>query len=959
MDVLKELNFQPSDFSLPKNNIFEYVSNLGSLSFVKMESDAKLYEQFYDVHRDIWNENKSEIFVAIIDENEIIICDSKIRPERENPIDNVKLTSFDYGENTVEAKKYLENLKKENIDNGSFWEVMSKIIRERKKKRSPIDDDLLKNLIERREKLQKIFKDDTGDIPQKLIDRCLFIRYIEDRLGYNNLKQVLKEKNIEKLLILFKYYNGALNGDLFEDDSIQITSPSVLSELEQVFGEYYIYTYRQQTIIPYKFDKIPILLISHIYQKFLKKDKIEREGIVFTPENMVDFMVNEVFKSEDVSKKVLNGKIKILDSACGSGIFLVKSFERILTERRQFIVDIHEKSRLLKECIYGIDLDQNALRVAAFSLYLKIFEGIDPQIIKEEVFDRYDKGMEHFMFPGLRDKNLINANSLFDETFNDKFDVILGNPPWGFKFDKNGKQKIDKKWGNDVSDYQSSQCFLHQTKVWMKEDTVVGMVVNISNFTNIGAKDFRAKLLMNYSILNFITLTKIKEITFPEPACILIFTLKKHAHDVQFFIPELTQFSKLTRKITVRDDDKFKFSQEKLSDDTYWHICLLGLNTYLDLIKKITSKKDTLNEDPRENYYFTLDRYSVIRQGATLYSTKLHETITNAKSKYESEEKLGTDYYPMVRSIKVVKQFLFNRKNDFKYLKYGPDLERQRNIELFQGDKLVITRSWPLKAAYNNDTIIFSSSFDILKLKEGVNKNYLYVFEAILNSKLGFFYLDSLYRQRPEGNFSKVDIHSLKKFPIPDLTNKENIIEDIVKTIEKIRIGSNIEKNRQLINKLVFCLYDLDYYEQMQVLDYYKLQTIGRKSLVLTEEDFDEYIDEFKDSFSSLIKEKYTLNAECYTSDFLGALIKFNFSTEEKKTQYNISKSLKKLIGIIHKDKLYEIDYKPVLEENKLRFYNKNSLIIYKSNHLRDWTRTEAINDVKKEIEMIYGNLSD
>ena len=106
---------------------------------------------------------------------------------------------------------------------------------------------------------------------------------------------------------------------------------------------------------------------------------------------------------------------------------------------------------------------------------------------------------------------------------------------------------------------------------------------------------------MNYSILKFITLTKIKEITFPEPACILIFTLKKHGQDVQFLIPELTQFSKLTRIITVRDDDKVKFSQEKLSDDTYWHISLLGLNKYLDLIQKIEGK-NILPDDLSYNY---------------------------------------------------------------------------------------------------------------------------------------------------------------------------------------------------------------------------------------------------------------------------------------------------------------------------------------------------------------------
>jgi hypothetical protein len=89
----------------------------------------------------------------------------------------------------------------------------------------------------------------------------------------------------------------------------------------------------------------------------------------------------------------------------------------------------------------------------------------------------------------------------------------------------------------------------------------------------------------------------------------------------------------------------------------------------------------------------------VIKKGTCLYTRKTHGDIESAKRKYESNEKLGMDYYPMIRSTKAVQPFLF-KKNDFKYIKYGSHLERERTIELFEGDKLVITRSWPLKAVY-------------------------------------------------------------------------------------------------------------------------------------------------------------------------------------------------------------------------------------------------------------------
>jgi len=144
----------------------------------------------------------------------------------------------------------------------------------------------------------------------------------------------------------------------------------------------------------------------------------------------------------------------------------------------------------------------------------------------------------------------------------------------------------------------------------------------------------------------------------------------------------------------------------------------------------------------------------------------------------------------------------------------------------------------------------------------------------------------------------------------------------------------------------------------MTLSNYYTLQNRRRRSLV-TEKDFDEYIGEFQNSFSFLIKEGYTLNTEDYICDFLGALIKFSFSKEKEMPQHNRSKSLKKLIDIIQRDKLMEINIKSMFEEKKLKIYNENSLIIYKSNHLRDWTRTEAMNDVKEEIGVIYNHLPE
>ena len=70
-----------------------------------------------------------------------------------------------------------------------------------------------------------------------------------------------------------------------------------------------------------------------------------------------------------------------------------------------------------------------------------------------------------------------------------------------------------------------------------------------------------------------------------------------------------------------------------------------------------------------------------------------------------------------------------------------------------------------------------------------------------------------------------------------------------------------------------------------------------------------------------------------------------------------MSTTLKQLNQIIQNDYLQQIDEADILEEKNMKFYSENSLIVYKSNRLKDWTRVEALNDVKQEIAEIYNQL--
>ena len=110
---------------------------------------------------------------------------------------------------------------------------------------------------------------------------------------------------------------------------------------------------------------------------FLEADK--DSGVAYTPSYLVSFMIDECMPIDKPKKDY-----KILDPACGSGIFLVSAYKRVIDWWR---ISIYEKTgewiipgkehlidlkKLLKESIFGIDIEEEAVDLAMIGI-LKIF----------------------------------------------------------------------------------------------------------------------------------------------------------------------------------------------------------------------------------------------------------------------------------------------------------------------------------------------------------------------------------------------------------------------------------------------------------------------------------------------------------------------------------------------------------------------------------------------------------
>lgn len=112
-----------------------------------------------------------------------------------------------------------------------------------------------------------------------------------------------------------------------------------------------------------------------------------------TPRHIIDFMV-EVVKPSKTDR--------ILDPACGTAGFLISAYKHIINDEKNKNLNYDEKKQILNN-ICGYDIEPSMVRIAEMNMYL---HGCTEPDINE-----YD-------------------TLTFDEKWDDKYDVILANPPF-------------------------------------------------------------------------------------------------------------------------------------------------------------------------------------------------------------------------------------------------------------------------------------------------------------------------------------------------------------------------------------------------------------------------------------------------------------------------------------------------------------------------------------------------
>ncbi len=792
--------------------------------------------------------NKRWSVLSNFEETIILICDTK-----ETSLSNHIFRRISYKKMTEDLDSLLL-LSRESFETGF---IDSKAQDEgRIKKTIRIDEELLNDILLWRKELIKSIKTENKkqysketleEIAQILLNRIIFIRTVEDRRieaqpdetiksilnQYENNKSV---KIKDKLNKLFEEYDKTYDSKLFTYDEHNFGNRHESEKVEIDNKTYYKIlkeTYEKNEIYSYKFGDIDADILGDMYERYIGNiDEFrKKQGIYYTPTWVVDYIVNNTIglMFGNKSKKTIS-ELKILDMACGSGSFLLKAFDSFndhykLNRKKYFqsgldLISessiITQKTKILKEHIFGVDLDVKAVEIAQLNLLLKIAE------TKHRLPDLKNNIKQGNSL--VEDKNVdteyaFDWESNFKEIMdNGRFDIVIGNPPYSFTRDADftdlvkeyanehyfkGLDSVSKGHARQSGKINLYSLFLIRGIQLLKENGVLGFIIPNNLLRTTTYDIIREFILKNCKILQIVDLGA------------GVFENATVATTIIILQKEKSQIKRNRNKVSIiYDVVNFDLSNKKYKTHT------VGQNEFLENTShafNITSDKEAtelLNTVGKNSKL--LGDITTIHAGGIATGSNKKEMILD----YPKNSK----YKPMLEG-KDIKPFLAEFSN--RYILYDREkLRRARDENIFLSSEKVITQrigggKRVIVASYDDKQYYtFNSTNSILQKDKEYSLKYI---TALLNSNLlNYYYVNKFTNESMlTVNISKTFLENLpikrvdesKQNPFIKLVDE---ILELSKTMNKdYNTNSGIENRDKIvakmdaINELVYDLYGL------------------------------------------------------------------------------------------------------------------------------------------------------
>jgi adenine-specific DNA-methyltransferase len=437
---------------------------------------------------------------------------------------------------------------------------------------------------------------------QKTINRILFLIICEYRSieKYEKLKEIVEKDHIYKNLIYyFEKSDEKYNSGIFDFKNDNCTKDLIIDD--RILRDIIVDLYYPKS--PYDFSILSIEIIGKVYEQFLGKTirltsshqaKVEEKpeirkagGIYYTPEYVVEYILENTIGKliKDKTPKQIE-EIKILDSACGSGTFLVRAYNYLLNYHLGWYIANHPekykkevysykdgyllstdiKKKILLNNIFGVDIDPQAVEITKLSLLLKVLENENKEKVEQQL-----RLFNERILPNI-DNNIKCGNSVVDSSYfiqttitnksqediikinpfdwKDKntgfgniiadggFDIIIGNPPYVKEytnqeiFEPVKKSYLSKYYQGKMDFWYLFTC---QAIDLLKEGGLHSYIAPSNWTTNAGASILRNKILKEGKILSFFDFNDYK--VFKDASIqTMVFVIQKEKYPKSYFV---------------------------------------------------------------------------------------------------------------------------------------------------------------------------------------------------------------------------------------------------------------------------------------------------------------------------------------------------------------------------------------------------------------------------------------
>ena len=966
-------------FDVAKLGIIKVYENEGQPAIFLKEVDSfntQTLKLIAKIQHICWNFQKV-LFLYVYTKTEIRIYNCSGKPlvleekitdlKLKNKLEELELFSC---EETEQSKLETLNIlfSRIAVDTGFIWSAIeAKEIKDKLNLQNRVDKYLIKSLINVSKDLGKAGLDDK-DIIHKLVMRSLFLLFLEDKgattsefyndfiKGTDSYFKILD--NVEVTYNLFDRLSNDFNGSLFTitEDERKLVKSNHLDLIKKCFTNGY--ENNDQTILfegwrLFDFSIIRIELLSEIYENFLSEldNKNKKDsGTFYTPPSLVELILNEKLPANNNESDY---NIKTLDPSCGSGIFLVQSFKRLVkryeNKHNKKLNDFEVLVQILKENIFGIEIEPKSIKVAAFSLYLALLDNLDPKTGWWDGNIRFP-----YLINDSEDTTLIKQGcnlfrcdtiSEFDIKELQNFDLIVGNPPFG-----------TKKLSPSIINYCKNENFAKEMVLpFMHKATLlapkgeIALIFNTKVLTNTGGtyQNFRQWLFNENDvekIYNFSILRKAPKNSGGQlfgsavgPISIVFYKKeipKEQKETITYFAPKTFIKNNIIEGIVIDSSDVKHLPRTECQkpDTKIWKIAMWGSYFDFELIEKLKEKSEKISMFFNNN---SID-YGVGLE-LSFPANKLNNEI---KKIPHINPKTVLKYYTPVENADELDNVYFRR--------FGKTSAFYTNhVLLNEGiQKSNITASYIdyNSSFYKGLVGIYSMTDDnnLLKIITlFLNSNFTKYYAFLLTSTWGIerdvikhkelfdipFIVDILNSTIKEKLIIKFDEIS-NRFLKHDVLKIEKEINDIIIDV--------LNENEQTIIQDTLN-FSLDLFEKQEKSDAVKhVLAIDHYYNRLTT-DLNNWLEDV-DLKASVTHYKIDRNCPLY-------MVKISFGNEYKKPVlsrediYNELKALDK--------KLWKEEAQNLYFRKKLNYYDGNDVYIIKPNQRRFWSQTAAMDDSK------------